>query len=377
MALFKKKTKAQPKNKFQKEGIYMPIKNKPLTKRKKPKKNIIKEIKNNRGRRKGVSLPFKKIFSILLIVFFVGIVSYLSIVYIINLRKTGKTIFYVEENIIGLENIPAYPNSTFIFQDNMDNDYVTNFISTGNSAYRLPSGKNIQDVFEYYQEKLPANGWTYIQTVEVGAEDKKSGQYWTRNNIGLRIYNKYNDVWYETISQKDAEEGLHARIEEEAARDLLLAGDDTQEMLPDFAFIAQIPNEYTISYGASGIGSIKYASLKKMADTEEIIITPVAKYNGEALDTFLYTYMGKLQSKNTDEANNKIEDCVLSTTDLLYANNITELTGAITCTVSGTHLVTSLIDTVSNYGYVIDCNKIDSTFYSTLLANIKLHTTSY
>ena len=85
----------------------------------------------------------------------------------------------------------------------------------------------------------------------------KSGEYWVKNEKGLRIYSKFNDIWYELITPEQANAGLRDRVEKEVERDLLLASEDSQDLLPDFEWLLEVPKEYVISYRASGYGSLR------------------------------------------------------------------------------------------------------------------------
>ena len=113
------------KNKKEKSPILMPkapVKT-DIKRRKKNKvhiKDVFKKKNSKYTVRKKKSSPFKYI-ALLLIVGAVGGVLYLAVNYIIQLRQNayGQK-EYAIENVIGLKDIPTYPNSNFLFKDNID-----------------------------------------------------------------------------------------------------------------------------------------------------------------------------------------------------------------------------------------------------------------
>jgi hypothetical protein len=181
------------KNKKERSPILMPkAPVKADIKRRKKSKIHIKDVfkkKNNKYTvRKRKNNLFKYI-ALLLIVGAVGGVLYLAVNYIIQLRQNayGEK-EYAIENVIGLKDIPTYPNSYFLFKDNLNDSVVKEFISSGKSVYRLPKETTQKNVEEYYTEKLKNLGWELVQNVPIGTPDKKYGMYWVKNGIGLRIY---------------------------------------------------------------------------------------------------------------------------------------------------------------------------------------------
>lgn len=132
--------------------------------------------------------------------------------------------------VVGVQGVPSFPNSEFVFeeiikreedgkfsiksdshsQDEMQGLYT--FLSSGQSVYRLPIKTSWNQVQEYYKTELPKVGWTYIQSVTVAETEKLPGEYFVKDEVGLHIYQIAYDVWYETITKVQAEQGLRDKV---------------------------------------------------------------------------------------------------------------------------------------------------------------------
>ncbi len=270
----------------------------PIVKRKKhinifKKDKTFKKKKHISRRNTGV-----KIITGILVIIVLGLI-FISVRYVLTTRGKDNTGNIEETYILGLEKIPAYPRSTFLFEENKDTDTVQNFLMNGQSAYKLPSDTTREDVNEYYLKKLPDLGWTNVLSVPIGTEDKKYGEYWIKDGKGLRIYVKETSIWYETITQEDATTGLAAEVASEIERELLLASSETQDLLPDFPWVLAVPKEYLITYSSTDIEDLRSVSFKKIGTNLIYSITPVGYYNDDTYDSFLYKY---IDSKNTTDS---------------------------------------------------------------------------
>ncbi len=345
--IFKKRPNTKTK------GIYMPYKRKSKEVLPKRKKSIFKN--NNYGkRRKNLKNILPIFISIIGISLVIGLI-YLSVIYITKLRNNSDE-EYIETYVVGLKDIPAYPNSEFIFEKNISDISISNFLSQENSAYRLPEHSDIEDVFEFYNQKLPQKGWTHILSVPIKADDKEYGEYWLKEEKGLRIYSKFNDIWYETISKEDAETGLASRIKSEIERDMMLASSDTQEFLPDYPWLLNIPKEYIISYSSSDMGSLRKLMIKKVDGSEEISITPIGYTGAKELDYFLDDYIKLFKDEKAGINNTIVINKPGIRGTIFVDNNI--------------HLIAVLPNSYNNVVYVIDSDKGESPFFEYVLENI-------
>jgi hypothetical protein len=358
---FKKNKKKSKKD----NRVYMPKGKNPSTNatnlRKKKRKFGIKKSKNNRRRKKKIN--FSALFFYIIVPLFFIALLYISIISILRIRGRGDDDETELQYVIGIEDVPAYPNSEFIFSNSIDEISVANFISSGNSAYRIPTNKSIIDIYKHYEDILPEYGWINVLSVEVGSEEMKSGEYWVKDNRGLRIFSKFNDIWYESITPVQAYTGLRDRVEREIERDLLLASEEGQELLPDFPWVIDIPKEYIISYSTSEYESFRSVNFRKLGTEQRVVVTPVGRM-GEVLDNYLTEYIEILNSSE-DSLNWTVTNTVLS-----YTNYGRALKGTITSG-SVVHDVAVVPNTYNNVIYVIDGNTSEDPFFDYVFSNLK------
>lgn len=353
------------KTTFRKDArVYMPRKANPTKPIRPSRPNIFKRIKQGRMKKTGRRAPFviPKFSIYFFLICLLLVVGYFAVMFINKLRNQDGN--YEITYVVGLEHIPAYPESTFIFQNSLEQDSVKNFLSNGDSAYRLPNNTNIEEAFNYYTEKLPALGWQFVLMVSMEAPDKEYGQYWVKDNLGLRIYSKFNDIWYESITPAEAQSGLAERVKQETDMNLLLTDNDSQDLLPDFPWILKIPKEYLISYKASTYNSsLQQVSFSKIGAEEKLNLVPTDKVGNRALDYALNDYVTILNAE-TQERWGVINTYVIST------NMGTGIRGTIS-TNSEDREVAVIQDSYNNTVYVLDSNVLHNPFFDYILENIK------
>lgn len=347
------------KSSYKAGKVYMPVKNNSVRPQRKKKLTIFKS-RPAKGNRTHFRLPNYTIFLILGIILIAF--AFLAIKYINTLRNTEDKVELTF--VTGLEDLPAYPGSAFIFQNSMDLDSVKNFLSNGNSAYRLPKDASVEDAFNFYTETLPNYGWSFVQMVSLEVADKEYGQYWVKDNKGLRIYSKYYDVWYETITVDQANSALAERIQEETEMNLLLTDEEAQDLLPDFPWILKIPKDYLISYSASAYDpQLQQVLFSKIGGEEKVYLVPMDIAGQRAIDYALNDYVTLLNGQG-DERWGIINTYVIST------NVGTGLRGIISSNTNDREV--AVISNSSNSKvYVIDSNVVDNPFFEYILANIK------
>ncbi len=319
-------------------------------------------IKKSKTRYKTTRKKPKLKNNIIAIIFLIAIIglSILAVRYITQLRNKAKNTTYENENVVGLDNIPAYPGSEFIFERETDEAVVKEYLTSGNSAYRLPKGATMEELLEYYKETLPKKGWTLVMSVEVGNEEMEYGDYYTKEGKGLRIYSKYKDVWYETVTEKEATEGLATRVKEEIEREMILAGGEYQTFLPDFPWVLNTPKEYIISYRATDFSDFRSASLAKIGSKEEVKIYPLGYQGAKFLDTYL---------EDMAEALSTEEDiCGVYKAQITSFRGLNSLTGTIRCTEMTWR--TEIVQNTFNDVIYAFCTNTDTPFFQYLLENI-------
>jgi hypothetical protein len=272
------------------------------TKRRDPVKRKRNIFKKKSKVDKGKKRRLKKVVSRIVLAIMIGILlglAILSVRYVLNSRgNSGEE--YEKGDILGIEGVPIYPRSTFLFEESKDTSTVQNFLMSGRSAYRLPKDTDRDDIHTYYEQQLLDSAWTYELSVEIGSEDMKYGEYWSKDNVGLRIYVKENSIWYETITVEEAKNGLEDRVKAEVERELLLASAETQDLLPDFPWVLKVPKEYVVNYQSSDIGDFRKVSFKKIGSDSLYSITPVGYYGGNTFDSYLYNYIDSMNTEGKE-----------------------------------------------------------------------------
>lgn len=230
-----------------------------------------------------------------------GGLAFVAIKFVLNLRGGSNATDLSQSNAVveGFTTIPVYPESEFIYKDRMNEEIVKTMLSRGISVYRTSKGTATNDVYDFYQSKLPEKGWEFIKVVNLGDEDQKYGQYWKKENKGLRIYTNINDIWYEQITVDEANSGLADRIKEENERKLILSSNNKQSLLPDFPWVLEVPGEYIIKYSATEIKDLQSATIQKIGSKFKLIIYPIAYIGSKPYDDLLNDFT-KLMT--TDES---------------------------------------------------------------------------
>ncbi len=182
------------------------------------------------------------IFAIITTILLGTILGLINIAYYL---KTGKWIYSFsfkkrqesQEFIIGIQNVPKYPLSEFVFKDIIKtNDDLKNpvflkqyppgytkeqmqtlytFLISGNSVYLIDPKASWEQAKEFYKQKLPQYGWKLVLDVNSTTTNKIPGLYFwhPKYEIGLHIYTKTkHDIWYETLNKKQTDTGLSQRV---------------------------------------------------------------------------------------------------------------------------------------------------------------------
>ncbi|MCK9416263.1 MAG: hypothetical protein PHG60_00635 [Candidatus Dojkabacteria bacterium] len=322
-----------------------------------------KDLKKIRRKRKTQSL--KQNFSIrkismwvFLLAIFIALLSLTSKIF----NRGSNEIVQETETVIGLDDIPTYPNSTFLFIDDLENQSVKDMLAGGQSAYYMNSKSNFKDVKTFYANELISRGWNLVLNVEIGAEDKRYGQYWVKEDKGLRIYSRYNDIWYETITPEEAKNGLSNRVSEEIEIDMLLAGSDYQDLLPDYPWQIKIPKDYLISYEVSEFEDFRAVNFQRISTGQFITIYPVGYWGSKALDYQLDDYT-KILSQGTEDWD------VVNTTVTSWRGN-SSLKGTIAA--SGNQKEVLILKNERNkVTYILNTADSSDPLYDYIIGNIK------
>ncbi|MFA7628192.1 MAG: hypothetical protein WCY37_02135 [Candidatus Dojkabacteria bacterium] len=343
--------------------VYMPKSKTSSVRRKEKRKfNLFKKRNNRPHARRRNNRNFSRIlFYTSFSLIFAGLL-YASVLSVIRMRSNTTDENAEVEYVVGLDGIPSYPGSVFIFKNNVKEISVANFIATGNSAYRLPLRTTTAQAYEYYQERLPELGWENVLSVEVGSEEMKEGEYWVKGSTGLRIYSKFNDLWYETLTEEEAITGLRAKVVEETERELLLASQDYQELLPDFPWVLKVPKEYIISYSSSTYEDFRSVQFRKIGTSDSISVVPIGEAGG-VLDNYLREYTELLSAGGE-------ESWTITNTILAVTSYGRALRGSITNGPKD-HDVAVVSNSYNGVVYVMDANTSGDPFLDYLFENME------
>jgi len=243
------------------------------------------------------------VFNYLTVIFLItilGYVAYISIKYVVNLRESKHSAGsdeYIKGYVLGFSAIPEYPGSEFIFSDSMDDSHVREFLSKGNSVYRLPPNTTFDKVSDFYIKELKKTDWEHVLSVPLESEERKYGEYWVMDSKAIRIYSRLDDIWYESVSVKEAKSGLEDTVKAETELKLLLLTTESYDLLPDFPWILKIPSDYLVSYGGTDIGEFQSVKIKKIGSNRAITIEPLGYVGAFSYDSFLENYLKNLNSR--------------------------------------------------------------------------------
>lgn len=255
-----------------------------------------KQAASKRQKRPGSKSRFINLIILIGLVLIIFSSLYFLINYVSGLRETvrsGGTTFS-DKDVSGFDSIPEYPNSTFIFEDDLENDDVKRFLTSGQSIYRLSPRSSYVDVVKYYKEVLPKNGWKYVLNVPLESEEQKPGDYWVKDGIGIRIYSKLNDIWYQTVTENEAETGLKAQVAKEVELKLLLAENSNQDLRPDYPWVLSFSTDYVATYTGSDMGELQIVTINKIGSNRKIILEPLGYLGAVSFDSFLESGLKKI-----------------------------------------------------------------------------------
>jgi hypothetical protein len=280
--------------------------------RKKRKNNKLKTVffkrtkarkKRSRGRARLAKVYRKKIRSFVLIILALAAVSvglYFGVNYILNLKNSPiiKDQDYIglenDDFVVGLSEVPAYPSSEFMFKQDIDTDLVQDFLADGKSAYIIYSDDDWSDISDFYKQKLKSSGWVHVLSVSRNDEERKFGEYWVKydksesgenlqSGVGLRIFTKMHDIWYEKISLQEAKNGLAEEVAQEQELDMMLAMNSSNQLPEEFPWSLKFASNWDAEISKSSLLEIEKATLKNLDDEGSLEITPVDFANKQEL----------------------------------------------------------------------------------------------
>lgn len=206
-------------------------------------------------------------------------------------------------SVTGFDEVPQYPSTEYVFDQYRDEDIVRDFASSGQAAYRLPLGVDMDEVYEFYANQLPEKGWELVRNVELGNEEMAHGQYWVKDGVGLRIYSRINDVWYEKLSVTQAESGLSDEMASAQERDLIISTSEGQNLLPNFPWHLRVPDDYVADYLDMGIDDRQGVRIFKIGNRDDAVyLVPLARDSQEPWDLQLRNYIQGFNDEKSEDS---------------------------------------------------------------------------
>lgn len=234
---------------------------------------------------------------------------------LITMESTG--------DVVGLPGLPAYPGSTFLFEDQIREETVQRFLSEGQSAYMIPDSSTWEDVVAYYNDELPSRGWEHLQSVELNDELRLHGEYWIFSSdvseaedvaeeenegeqpelvqFGLRIYSKINAVWYEKITVAQAQSGLADEVAREKEIELLLAMGSMQELPKSFPWELSYPEIWDAEVRESRLIEAPLVEFFAIESEGIVTIEPIAFDAGKDLKVVGEEFLEEVNSRRGEE----------------------------------------------------------------------------
>lgn len=351
---------------------------------KKSESRLFKGVKTTRRQKSAKRLKTMKfigaIIGAFIVIAVVGIVGFKGFEIIISLKTKdfNNEVTSTKNKVVGFTDVPEYPNSEFVYKNHLDDQEVQELLSEGLSIYRIQDFSTTKEVYEYYKEKLPDFGWSPVQTVKVGNSSKMYGQYWEKENRGLRIYTKSNDLCFQQITAKQANNGLADQVKKEIEQELLVLGASSQDFLPDFPWRLSIPAEYVITYSFTEISDLQSVKLQRLGDNNIIFIAPVA-YEGAGTydffaDKFIQDYLTSSEDSSDDANSSSLKDFQstswgVQNSFLIEINEKEALQAKLTSTDRSADLAIVKNDRTTVY-YGILATAQDDPFFQFILKNI-------
>jgi len=278
----------------------------------------IKPLKGSRNSRAEKVKKMKRRNSILGMILFFSLIAvtiysgYTIINFITGIRggTSIEDVLYEQKYVEGIESVPVYPNSEFVYKDRRNEEIVMRMLNQGLSVYKLPRNTKTSEVYGYYEENLPKTDWEHLSSIPLSTEEKLLGQYWFKDEKGLRIYVENSDVWYELITKSEAENALKDRRMAELKRKRILETSSEQSLLPDYPWVLSIPREYLTRYSPTDIDELQSVEIFEIAGESKFTIYPIGKSDSGSYNQMIYEFFEKQSEKLNEDWNiiNTIQD---------------------------------------------------------------------
>ena len=220
------------------------------------------------------------------------------------LKYIVKVDTQVEEQqfVVGLIGVPAFPQSSFVFEDYIvhvgkdgfaiqnqkftgdDAQELYSFLTSGQSTYRLPLNTTWEQVKTYYDAELTKLGWKQEGSVTVFDTEKIQGEYYSKDNKGLHIYPVASDIWYETVTKEQAAQGLHDKIVAFKAKQELVQAASGKDLPLDADWKMRYSRDWDIELQRNTIYGVNNIYFTNSKSKEHLSIAVINRYRGNIAD---------------------------------------------------------------------------------------------
>jgi hypothetical protein len=324
--------------------------------------------------------------------------------------------------VLGLKGVPVFPGAKFMFEDDIQTDLVQKFLSEGKSAYLLPADVQWDDVASFYREQLKNLGWYEVLSVDSSDQNKLDGEYWVKGfaqvadgsqlqegeasnqenvlgteagtttesgqstessetvatgsteldsiasitgEYGLRIYSKYNDIWYEKITVEQAKTGLADVVAQEKNLKMMLSLGSAEELPGTIPWKLSYPGSWTAVIEKSSLLDIEKVTFTSSETGGTVVIEPVDFANKEPLRDLGQRYVDQVNSyreQGTAFTVSSVEDVKIAGSDAVKINLSAGETLGYVCLVTNTK---------NKVVYAIATYSGEKGFWDYVLANIE------
>jgi hypothetical protein len=214
----------------------------------------------------------------------------------------GEDTKVISFDVIGVADVPEIPASSFVFADYItrigvygfqiksksltgtDAQALYDFLTNGQSVYRLPPAVDWSEVQKFYQQELPKRGWKHELSVPMADTEKMPGEYYTKDEKGLHIYTVAADVWYETITKTEAEQGLHGKIVAYKAKQELVEAASGRDLPVEAVWKLRYSRDWDVELSRNTIYGVNSIYFTNGVSRERVSIAVVNRYRGNMAD---------------------------------------------------------------------------------------------
>lgn len=225
------------------------------------------------------------------------------------IRKTPLKVFLFEEDtkkekrdVVGIVGVPEYPHSEFIFEgyvtvsegnkvhiasdlvSDSDGQVLYTFISSGQSVYRLPLDTKWDQVTAFYKEELVKAGWEYKNTVGIADLERIPGEYYTKDGKGLHMYQVSYDIWYETITPAQAEDGLRDKVVAYKAKQELVAAASGKDLPSETLWSMKYSRDWDLEFQDHPTLGVKNLYFTHYKSKERVSFVAIRKFDKPIAD---------------------------------------------------------------------------------------------